>query len=981
MALATRHLDHLHRLSRRQPWLSLFLKFIDKLRIDSKEVVAEDERGSRLDLWNTQRLALEQLAEGLDRGQFMFYILKGRQEGISTITLAILLFWVAVHPRTIAALVCNNDEVRDAFRDTLKRYHESFPENFFGARFAKVRHNDKHYSFSNGSRIDYLVAGKSKVSWGESRGYSVCLCTEVADYGKEAGLRSFIEALAQANPDRLFLFESTAKGPNHWQAMWQDAEDESTICRIFLGWWAHELNHIRRSDARYAKYGTQPPDGEETELCNEVLTRFSHVVTREQLAWWRWKLATSDRQTAEQNQPWLPEQAFVLSGYSFFQTRLLQQRYEELQVIDLDAPSREGRNGFKAYRFIMGNSFWAMRLEQIMEESRRNEIELRIWEDPIREAQYVIGCDPAFGHSEDSDFHCIQVFRCYADKLVQVAEYSDRRYETKHCAWVLAGLAGAYRNCMVNLELFGPGRVVMNEFDNIRIQLRQDMYLPMNRDNQWDEDFMAGARWFLYRRVDNPGPGFVYNFECLALETKLPTPSGWTTMGDVREGDHLLSDTGFPTKVIGLSDVKINTKCYEITFDDGTIIVADEDHPWKVARLHWKNKNDKIRKTNQLEPGKFYIRKAAPLALPNRDLPLDPYLLGAWLGDGSSASAALFSGDQDVEEMVANVEACGQPTHRVRHRTCWRIALTDGSGKFLRSLRGLGVLGNKHIPQLYLRASHSQRLALLQGLMDTDGTAGGNGGPQCSFVTTSKAIADGFAELVRSLGFKSKFLTFDETYGGIRPACKMRYQFWFTAYPEMPVFRLKRKVGRLSQGGRKSQRPPCHRIVSIKQVESVPVKCVMVDSPTKMFLVGEGMIPTHNTTVRRKFELFNLFRDHFTSHILILNSIKLLEEMATMVQEKSDIAPQSPGRQKDDRPFAAALADYAWNEWIRMPLITAGATYDRISNAESGHPEGPRDMVDRLVYAYFQRADEEALAREDAGPWAQEDWKSARGLL
>lgn len=626
-------------LARRQPWLRLFLQFIDLLRIDSKEVAAIDERGSKLELWTAQAMFLEQMAEALDRGQFMFYTLKARQEGISTITLALLLFWVAVHPRTIAALVCNTDEVRDAFRNTLTRYHESFPEDFFGARFAKVRHNETHFTFTNGSRIDYLVAGKNKTNWGESRGYSVCLCTEVADYGKEAGIRNFIEALAQSNPDRLYMFESTAKGPNHWQAMWYDAEEETTICRIFLGWWAHDLNEIPQRDPRYARFGINPPNGEETELCNEVLERFGHVVTMQQLAWWRWKLATSDRQSTEQNAPWLPEQAFVLSGYSFFQTRLLQERYEEIMRDHVP---------FKAYRFVMGNSFWAMKLERIMDAARYDEIELKIFQDPIREAQYVIGCDPAFGHSDDSDNHAISVWRCYADRLVQVAEYADHRFETKHCAWILAGLAGAYRSAMVNLELYGPGRVVMNEFDNIRIQIRQEIFNPLNTENDWDEDFMAGARWFLYRRIDNPGPGFVYNFE---------------------------------------------------------------------------------------------------------------------------------------------------------------------------------------------------------------------------------------------------------------------------------------------------------------------------------------------TSTRRKFELFNLFRDCFTSKILTINSVKMLEEMANMVQEKGDIAPQAPGRQKDDRPFAGALATFAWNEWFRNALIAAGATYERVTAAEQGHPEGPAAMVDRLVYSYFARAEEAALAAEEGGPWATDDWRSERGFL
>lgn len=640
MALTIRHLDNLHRLARRQPWLQLFLKFIDNLRIDSKEVPPEDERGSKLQLWNTQRLLLEQLAEGMLEGRRMFYLLKGRQQGASTLTLALLLFWVAIRPRTIAALVTNNEEVRNAFRDSLERYMASFPKNFFGDEFIKSRHNENSFIFSNGSRIDYLVAGKNRTSWGESRGYSVCLCTEVADYGKEEGLKSFIEALAQTNPDRWFMFESTAKGPNHWQSMWYDAADEVTIGRIFTGWWAHELNLIKRHDPRYAKFGSTPPNGEETELCNQVLERFHHVVTMEQLAWWRWKLANSDRQAAEQNQPWLPEQAFVLSGYSFFQTRLLQKRYDEIFTGDIQ---------FGGYRYIMSNNFWAMKLEPIFDAARLDEVELRVWEEPIREAQYAIGCDPAFGHSDDSNNHAISVWRCYADKMVQVAEYADSHYETKHCAWILAGLAAAYRNCMVNLELFGPGRLVMHEFDAIRQNLQHEMYMHPNRENKWDEDFMAGARWYLHRRIDQPGPGFMLNFE---------------------------------------------------------------------------------------------------------------------------------------------------------------------------------------------------------------------------------------------------------------------------------------------------------------------------------------------TTAKLKWELFNLFRDCFTSDILVINSAACIEEMNSMIQQKTEIAPQAPGRQHDDRPFAAALAVWAWEKWLRMPLVAAGATYERVSASERGERTSQRDIVDRLVYSYFQKAEAEAAEVNDNPYWAAgESWRSDRGFM
>jgi replicative DNA helicase len=449
-------------------------------------------------------------------------------------------------------------------------------------------------------------------------------------------------------------------------------------------------------------------------------------------------------------------------------------------------------------------------------------------------------------------------------------------------------------------------------------------------------------------------------------------------MGEVREGDFLLSDAGEPTKVVGASDIKLNAKCYQIEFDDGTTIVADANHQWKVARRHWKGV-DRLRRTEQLEAGKFYVRTAYPLQLPDMELPIDPYVLGAWLGDGTSAGASITAGDQDVEEMVANIEACGQPTQVHWYHHCWRIGLNDGNNgskgnPFMRSLRQLGVLNNKHIPDTYLRASFDQRLALLQGLMDTDGAAGGNGGPQCEFVTTSEPLAAGFAELVRSLGFKAKSLTLDEsaTHPTMR-CCKLRRQFWFTAYPEMPVFRLKRKLDQSNQRERTHRFRPCHRIKSIREVDSVPVRCVVVDGPTSMFLAGAGMIPTHNSTWRTKQEIMYGMRGAYTTRELAIRSKPLLEEMRIVEQNGDQIA--APNNENDDRVIATALAIRAWTNWRRGPLLSRGLTYERVRAEEAGTSTLHSRSLNGLVARFMLTKEQEAELRDD-----RPEWMVSRGL-
>ena len=200
-------------------WLPVFHSFLDVLRIQSKEVPATDDRGTKLDLWGSQRIFLKEVASGLDNEIHQFYNLKSRQLGVTTISLAIDLFWLAVHPRMLGVLVADNESNRDFFRATLKTYHASLPDDFTGKEFSKVKDNENHMIFSNGSRLDFLVAGTRKKTWGEGRGYALCHGTEVAKWGTSEGIASFIETLATNNPDRLFMWESTAFGYNHWKEM------------------------------------------------------------------------------------------------------------------------------------------------------------------------------------------------------------------------------------------------------------------------------------------------------------------------------------------------------------------------------------------------------------------------------------------------------------------------------------------------------------------------------------------------------------------------------------------------------------------------------------------------------------------------------------------------------------------------------------------------------------------------------------------
>lgn len=546
-------------------WITLFKEFAGNIRIPSKEEIALDpnDPGVPLNLWTSQTRYMEEIAEGLERGVRTFFCLKGRQEGISTVSVAVLVFWAAFFPGTQAALVTDTATNSEKFRALVRRYINSFPKGFLGSfRIIKGQDNRNSMGFSNGSVIDFLVAGKStganrNKTLGESRGYNVCLCTEVANYGSPEGLQSFRETLAEKHPNRLFLFESTAKGFNIWKdAVEEGMRDPVTKKSFFIGWWAKDINRLDPKGPMpeprlYQIYGTQPPDAVEREKMKIVLERHGIAINMQQLAWYRWRASDTSAKDSDlaQNQPWFAEEAFVLSGASFFQIRVVQKHLERVQ--------EPGNNVFLGYKFYLGNNFLASKMEQII--SDVSQVTLRVYEEPDNRGIYVIGVDPAWGRNVQRDRHSISIWRCYADRLEQVAEYADNAADTRQAAWVLAYLAGAYRNCVINIETTGgSGLAVLNELKSVRNQLQQAPYADQLRDTPW-EDFLANARWYIYRKYNDQsgGSGNVTQWS--------------TTRSNKFEIMNQLRDTMAKTELVPYSRPLLDEMCSVIVTEDGKV--------------------------------------------------------------------------------------------------------------------------------------------------------------------------------------------------------------------------------------------------------------------------------------------------------------------------------------------------------------------------------------------------------------------------
>lgn len=325
--------------------------------------------------------------------------------------------------------------------------------------------------------------------------------------------------------------------------------------------------------------------------------------------------------------------------------------------------------------------------------------------------------------------------------------------------------------------------------------------------------------------------------KALAVDTPVATPQGWKMMGELRPGDQVFDERGRPCTVLFVSPVWKKRPAYAVSFSSGETIVADEAHEWLVHSLNWKS--PRIVETRELYQMKqrgerLYVESHAPLQLPEAQLPLDPYILGVWLGDGTAREGQVTTPD---EEIVDALEEAGfsprrlSPPYRVGTRGLKRI------------LSELGLIQNKHIPQTYLRASMEQRLALLQGLMDSDGYISSKG--NCELSLSRERLAHEAAELITSLGMKCRVRKRPaKLYGRQTGYC---YRIAFS--PTLPVFRLPRKADRMNVTERGNKRRTRNHIRDVQPVAPTDTVCITVDSPSHLFLAGRHMIPTHNSMV------------------------------------------------------------------------------------------------------------------------------------
>ena len=409
----------------------------------------------------------------------------------------------------------------------------------------------------------------------------------------------------------------------------------------------------------------------------------------------------------------------------------------------------------------------------------------------------------------------------------------------------------------------------------------------------------------------------------LALDTPIPTPTGWSTMGELKPGDQVFDEAGNVCRVMAATETMTGHECFDVMFDDGSKIIADAGHLWETERAQSGTKRDvwmkefivradeergnrrhrrKRSSENNEEifcwcgcgetllqfdsagrprsyiPGhnnrkvekigirttleikntlsisqkqkNHKVRLAKSLVLPDKDLPIDPYVLGCWLGDGNSKDAALVIFDDDIE-IARNIENAGVSVGRRRQVQCSkRLGLygigVKGHGRrdsLHCEMKRAGLLKNKHIPHEYLRASYKQRLNLLRGLMDTDGSISPKTG-RCVFTQSRHELCLSVAEIVNGLGMKC---TMRHSISRLREKDFDRWDVFFYPPWGLDVFGINRKNQHNYPRHSRKRMSGSRMIVDVRPIQSVPVKCIAVNSLSQLFLAGRSMIPTHNS--------------------------------------------------------------------------------------------------------------------------------------
>ena len=459
--------------------------------LSSVEIDTKEYGRQHVEPWMSQRIVVDAIAKGLSEGVHEFVVLKCRQVAITTVCSVIELFWAIANPGVQGAIIADRTDNLERLRRIFASLLETLPPEWRSAEHKLLVNNRTGMAFANRSVIDLLAAG-SNPDLGASRALNMVHCTECAQWKSLAGVESLKASLARENPHRLYVWESIANGFNWYYNHCQQAKIDRHMRFIFIGFWANPTYSIPKEDPDYKIYWDGRLSDDELTRARFVKANYNVIVTPEKIAWWRRENEFRADEYMLRHYPWTEKECFIASGSGFFPAQ------RTLEIAESLGPTSPP---YKGYRYTFDEEFLGSRIEPVDDPK---DAMLKVWEPPEPNGIYCVGIDPSGGGGGESDDHAIEVLRCYADKVVQVAEFQSNRPLTYQLAWVLAHLAGSYRDHLANLEVTGVGAAVLPEVRNLR-QLAERGIIAGAAGSEKILDYIGAIRWFLYKRPDTLG--------------------------------------------------------------------------------------------------------------------------------------------------------------------------------------------------------------------------------------------------------------------------------------------------------------------------------------------------------------------------------------------------------------------------------------------------------------------------------------------
>lgn len=442
------------------------------------------------------------------------FIAEGFVSHNSTISRALVIFWLGMHRGMQGAMIFDTESHKEEAREEIEQMIQSLDPDLGFPRILKL--NRYNLSLSNNSRLRFMAAGtrttKSSGVLGRSSGINLVHASEMCSWENEEGVVALTNALSRTYPDRLYIWESTARGFNAWHDMWETAKKDDLNQRtLFTTWYHKDDQRIPRGTAKFERYGTDPPSEREIERIELVREMYDYEIDPEQLAWYR-ELTDPSREADGdepedsyqlQDQPWVEEDAFQQTGATFFEGQKLRERM-------VAATQKK----FSAYKFVPGTDFVTT---EIYPAKLWRDVDIKVWEEPVHDAVYVVSADPAFGHNPKSNYSAVEVGRCYADQIEQVAEFTSTNTLTHQLAYLLWALVGWYGSppgsqVLTIIEINGPGESVWREYNMTR-SVVQNGYLRVPAREKGLTDVFQNARNYVYQRSDSLSPGHNFHWK------------------------------------------------------------------------------------------------------------------------------------------------------------------------------------------------------------------------------------------------------------------------------------------------------------------------------------------------------------------------------------------------------------------------------------------------------------------------------------